>query len=108
MTNSLKDNLNKENSLEITNTYQNKSSSCCCLQNREIGNKKKWVIYIIGLVEVIVFGGVIFGWAQLIFVLKNDGIFSNLCYNETKTEEENFDVSVFFLLLNLHHCLWLS
>uniref|UniRef100_A0A8B9LKK4 Solute carrier family 43 member 3a n=1 Tax=Astyanax mexicanus TaxID=7994 RepID=A0A8B9LKK4_ASTMX len=37
-----------------------------------------------GLLECLCFAGVVFGWASLVFVLKNDGYFSDLCVNVTE------------------------
>ncbi|XP_056325956.1 solute carrier family 43 member 3a isoform X1 [Danio aesculapii] len=36
-----------------------------------------------GLLECLCFAGVVFGWAALVFVLKTDGYFSDLCSNVT-------------------------
>ncbi|XP_030643667.1 solute carrier family 43 member 3-like [Chanos chanos] len=36
-----------------------------------------------GLLECLCFAGVVFGWASLVFVLKTDGYFSDLCANVT-------------------------
>lgn len=36
-----------------------------------------------GLLECLCFAGVVFGWASLVFVLKTDGYFSDLCVNVT-------------------------
>ncbi|XP_023867335.2 equilibrative nucleobase transporter 1 isoform X2 [Salvelinus sp. IW2-2015] len=36
-----------------------------------------------GLVECLCFAGVVFGWASLVFVLKTDGYFTDLCVNLT-------------------------
>lgn len=38
-----------------------------------------------GLLECLGFAGVVFGWASLVFVLKEDGYFSDLCVTETET-----------------------
>ena len=52
---------------------------CCSSNSSEIGKCRRWAIYIICLLEAVIFGGVIFGFAQLTFVLKNEGVFSQLC-----------------------------
>ncbi|KAL1023639.1 hypothetical protein UPYG_G00043860 [Umbra pygmaea] len=36
-----------------------------------------------GLVECLCFAGVVFGWASIVFVLKSDGYFTDLCVNTT-------------------------
>lgn len=42
-----------------------------------------WITLITGLVECLGFAGVVFGWASLVFVLKGQGYFGNLCMNTT-------------------------
>ncbi|XP_026790824.1 solute carrier family 43 member 3a [Pangasianodon hypophthalmus] len=37
-----------------------------------------------GLLECLCFAGVVFGWASLVFVLKTDGYFNDLCVNVTQ------------------------
>ena len=37
-----------------------------------------------GLLECLCFAGVVFGWASLVFVLKTDGYFSDLCVTVTE------------------------
>ncbi|KAJ8247728.1 hypothetical protein GJAV_G00249620 [Gymnothorax javanicus] len=44
---------------------------------------RRWLTLVSGLVECLCFAGVIFGWASLVFVLKADGYFSDLCLNAT-------------------------
>ncbi|XP_051993829.1 solute carrier family 43 member 3a [Xyrauchen texanus] len=41
-----------------------------------------------GLLECLCFAGVVFGWASLVFVLKTDGYFSDLCINGTDASGE--------------------
>ncbi|ROI47842.1 Solute carrier family 43 member 3 [Anabarilius grahami] len=41
-----------------------------------------------GLLECLCFAGVVFGWASLVFVLKTDGYFSDLCINVTDASAE--------------------
>ncbi|XP_056096467.1 solute carrier family 43 member 3a isoform X1 [Rhinichthys klamathensis goyatoka] len=41
-----------------------------------------------GLLECLCFAGVVFGWASLVFVLKTDGYFSDLCINVTDASGE--------------------
>ncbi|XP_076054314.1 equilibrative nucleobase transporter 1-like [Oratosquilla oratoria] len=40
---------------------------------------RRWFLYLIGFFESFLFGGAIFGWAQLVFVLKTEGIFLDKC-----------------------------
>ncbi|XP_067266980.1 solute carrier family 43 member 3b [Chanodichthys erythropterus] len=44
---------------------------------------RSWVTLISGLLECLGFAGAVFGWATLVFVLKSEGYFSNLCVNAT-------------------------
>lgn len=46
-----------------------------------------------GLLECLCFAGIVFGWASLMFVLKSDGYFSDLCVNVTNTSGESSDCS---------------
>ena len=49
--------------------------------NGDIG-WKKWVLTGWALIEIFLFGGVFYGWGSLVFILKNDGIYADLCpYN---------------------------
>lgn len=41
-----------------------------------------------GLLECLCFAGVVFGWASLVFVLKTDGYFNDLCINATDASGE--------------------
>ncbi|KAL2097377.1 hypothetical protein ACEWY4_006584 [Coilia grayii] len=41
--------------------------------------------FVSGLLECLCFAGVVFGWASLVFVLKADGYFGDLCFNATET-----------------------
>uniref|UniRef100_A0A3B5RAG8 Solute carrier family 43 member 3 n=1 Tax=Xiphophorus maculatus TaxID=8083 RepID=A0A3B5RAG8_XIPMA len=44
---------------------------------------RRCLTFVTGLVECLCFAGVVFGWASLVFVLKEDGYFSSLCFNTT-------------------------
>ena len=37
--------------------------------------------------EVVLFGGVIFGWGSLVFILKEEGFYLDMCTNEQKTAQ---------------------
>ncbi|XP_072039635.1 equilibrative nucleobase transporter 1-like [Amphiura filiformis] len=43
----------------------------------------------LGVGELLFYGGPIYGWATLVYVLKADGYYSNLCTNETAIETTN-------------------
>lgn len=44
---------------------------------------RSWLTFATGLLECLCFAGAVFGWASLVFVLKTDGYFSQLCTNTT-------------------------
>ncbi|XP_056593186.1 solute carrier family 43 member 3a [Triplophysa dalaica] len=47
-----------------------------------------------GLLECLCFAGIVFGWASLMFVLKSEGYFGELCVNVTNTSGEKSDCSL--------------
>ncbi|XP_063594930.1 equilibrative nucleobase transporter 1-like [Penaeus indicus] len=59
-----------------------------------IGRYRRWCIFLVGLLESLLFGGTIFGWAQLAYVLKEQGIFSHLC-NATVTSRAPSEIVTF-------------
>ncbi|XP_028316256.1 solute carrier family 43 member 3b [Gouania willdenowi] len=44
---------------------------------------RRGLTFVTGLVECLCFAGAVFGWASLVFVLKEEGYFSSLCTNTT-------------------------
>ncbi|KAL8576723.1 hypothetical protein ACOMHN_025196 [Nucella lapillus] len=42
----------------------------------------RWLIVVLAAVENFLFGGLLFGWGSLVFVLKQEGIFAHLCHHE--------------------------
>lgn len=44
-----------------------------------------WLTLASGMLECLCFAGVLFGWASLVFVLKEDGYFSQLCETDPST-----------------------
>lgn len=44
---------------------------------------RRCLTFVTGLLECLCFAGAVFGWASLVFVLKEDGYFSSLCFNTT-------------------------
>lgn len=44
---------------------------------------RRCLTFATGLVECLCFAGAVFGWASLVFVLKEEGYFSSLCVNTT-------------------------
>ncbi|XP_014864608.1 PREDICTED: solute carrier family 43 member 3 [Poecilia mexicana] len=54
------------------------------MQGREVGSKMRyWLTLISGMLECLCFAGVVFGYTSLVFVLKEDQYFSELCSNNT-------------------------
>ena len=48
-----------------------------------------YVTFALAAFEMIFFGGLIYGWASLVYVFKEDGYFGNLCQvNETVSTED--------------------
>lgn len=47
--------------------------------NLELSLARRVVIFMIGVVESMLFGGAVFGWPQLVHVLKVEGLYSDLC-----------------------------
>lgn len=62
------------------------ADSCIWVSMQVLENKlsvRRCLTFVTGLVECLCFAGVVFGWASLVFVLKEDGYFSSLCFNTT-------------------------
>uniref|UniRef100_A0A3Q3VYV6 Uncharacterized protein n=1 Tax=Mola mola TaxID=94237 RepID=A0A3Q3VYV6_MOLML len=52
----------------------------CNMQGREVGTRPRyWLTLASGMLECLFFAGVVFGFPSLMFVLKEDGYFSQLC-----------------------------
>ncbi|KAK5866373.1 hypothetical protein PBY51_020570 [Eleginops maclovinus] len=52
------------------------------MQGFEVGNRMRYRLTLAsGMLECLCFAGVVFGFASLVFVLKEDGYFSHLCVN---------------------------
>ena len=45
----------------------------------EFGVVKKWLSLVFAILETFLLGGMIFGWASLVYMLKRDGVYSHLC-----------------------------
>lgn len=54
-----------------------------------IGQVSGWIIYIVGLIELFLFTGCIFGWVPLVFILKGEDVFLNLCQTKKIGFHEN-------------------
>jgi hypothetical protein len=44
---------------------------------------KRLVAFIFGLIECLLLAGCTYGWAAIVFVFKEDGVFSHLCEKST-------------------------
>jgi hypothetical protein len=44
---------------------------------------KRLIAFTFGLIECLVLAGCTYGWAAIVFVFKEDGLFSHLCENST-------------------------
>ncbi|XP_072033367.1 equilibrative nucleobase transporter 1-like [Amphiura filiformis] len=49
----------------------------------------RYAPFALGIGELLFYGGLIYGWATLVYVLKADGYYSNLCNNETAIDTTN-------------------
>ncbi|XP_037531767.1 solute carrier family 43 member 3b [Nematolebias whitei] len=45
---------------------------------------RRCLTFVTGLLECLCFAGAVFGWASLVFILKEDGYFASLCVNGTE------------------------
>ncbi|XP_064093567.1 equilibrative nucleobase transporter 1-like [Macrobrachium nipponense] len=78
--------------------------------NLQLSPARKIVIFLIGAIESMLFGGAVFGWPQLVHVLKVEGIYSDLCGAPTTTatpslhhQEEGVDGSLRSSVLAVPH-----
>ena len=46
-------------------------------------NVRRYAAFGFGIGELLFYGGIVYGWSTLVFVLKADGYYSYLCKNET-------------------------
>lgn len=46
---------------------------------RQMGLSRRVLLFLVGFTECCIFGGLVFGWPQLVLVLKQEGIYSDLC-----------------------------
>ncbi|KAL7643210.1 UNVERIFIED_CONTAM: hypothetical protein RMT77_006501 [Armadillidium vulgare] len=49
----------------------------------------KWTIYITGLLETFIFNGCVFGWGPMVYILKNENVFLDLCDDQVKMNSTN-------------------
>ncbi|XP_064623427.1 equilibrative nucleobase transporter 1-like [Lineus longissimus] len=55
---------------------------------------KRLVAFIFGLIECLLLAGCIYGWAAIVFVFKEDGVFSHLCESSALGNSTNITLSV--------------
>ena len=65
-------------------------------ENKTIG-WKKWILLLWAVFEIVLLSGVVFGWGVLVFVLKDEGLYSDLCQmahtQDNNTRNESTDHS---------------
>ncbi|KAG7162781.1 Large neutral amino acids transporter small subunit 3-like, partial [Homarus americanus] len=44
-----------------------------------LGRGHRWLMFLVGVVETMLWSGTIFGWASLVHVLKSRGVYTDLC-----------------------------
>ncbi|KAJ8312550.1 hypothetical protein KUTeg_009923 [Tegillarca granosa] len=54
------------------------------------------------VLEILVFGGLLFGWGSLVYVLKKEGVYSNLCdFEKSKINDSSIEnVTVWNFIVN--------
>lgn len=57
-------------------------------------HRLRWLTLLSGLVENLFFGGIVFGWASLVFALKADGYFAEYCVNVTRVEDNAVSIGI--------------
>ena len=71
----------------------------------------RYVYAVWALLETSGFAGVIFGWGSLVYVFKDEGLYSNLCHNGTVNGSTNYEESglnitgEFYVMCNTHSWL---
>lgn len=83
------------------------------MQGCEVSTRLRyWLTLASGMLECLCFAGVVFGYASLVFVLKEDGYFSDQCVsdpggNDTATrageqmpDKRDIIINIFFKLVN--------
>lgn len=53
--------------------------SCQQNPNLELSVCRRVTMFLAGILECMLFGGVVFGWPQLVHLLKMDSVYANLC-----------------------------
>ncbi|KAG7169756.1 solute carrier family 43 member 3-like [Homarus americanus] len=81
--------------------------------NLQLSLARRVTIYIIGVVESMLFAGIIFGWPQLVYVLKVEGLYSDLCRGSSSSvvhddHNEIKPTSTLNLFYNNSRCLGLN
>lgn len=63
-------------------TYPHYPSMLLCAQPPSLGDMSRgwrWTVFLVGLVESMLWSGTIYGWASLVHVLKVQGVYYHLC-----------------------------
>ena len=56
--------------------------------SRSITLRRRIFLFCVGLIECCIFGGLIFGWPQLVLLLKEEGIYADLCDSSNGTQPQ--------------------
>lgn len=62
---------------------------------------KRWTILFCGLIENLVFSGSILGWSALNYMLKQEGIFESVCYDEISSSRTSLSLNPYSQVPNL-------
>lgn len=70
--------------VQVCDVLASVSWACATMPGSGSGlSVQRCLTFTTGLVECLCFAGAVFGWASLVFVLKEEGYFSSLCVNGT-------------------------
>lgn len=56
--------------------------------NLKLSLPRRILIFILGFIDNLLFGGAVFGWPQLVYVMKKEGAFSYLCGGDHETASQ--------------------
>ena len=80
-----------------------------CIQdpNLDLSPCRRILLYLIGAFECLFFGGLVFGWPQLVHLLKTDNIYAHLCNDVDTAAGDNinqYQAVVYGELFNNSRC----
>lgn len=63
-------------------------------------NPKFRFLYVVwGFLECLLFGGLLYGWASLVFVLKEDGVYSDVCDEQSEPQNNSITSDITSLVV---------